>query len=268
MIHDSESAPVSVVIPCFCSLATIGRALDSVLQQTVRPREVILVDDCSSDETPKFLRAAEKRHRGLVKIILLAKNAGAATARNAGWMIATQPYIAFLDADDSWHMNKLELQYALMKNRHDIALCGHQCVLYQNDGSSPLLPREWKETQLLACDMLFRSPFSTPSVMLRRDTSFRFEEGRRYGEDLLLWQRIAFAGHKVVRMEMPLAYVHKPLYGAGGLSQQLWKMEKGELSNLLVHYKIKNIGILMWVFSTIFSLIKFFRRVVVVRLSY
>ncbi len=267
MMNESESAPISVVIPCYCCLATLERAVYSVLRQTLSPREIILVDDCSDDQTPQLLRALEKQYGGLIKIVLLAKNGGAATARNAGWMIATQPYIAFLDADDSWNCNKLHLQYALMSSRYDIALCGHQCALHLGEESHSPLATSFNETEIRAVNMLFKSPFNTPTVMLKRDMPLRFEEGRRFGEDILLWQQIAFSGLKVIRMEIPLAYVHKPLYGAGGLSQQLWSMEKGELSNLTSHYEAGNMGVLMLILSTGFSLLKFLRRFVVVQRS-
>jgi glycosyltransferase involved in cell wall biosynthesis len=266
MIHEFKSAPISVVIPCYCCTATLERAVRSIVRQTLMPHEIVLVDDFSSDETPKLLHALEKQYRDLVKIVLLTKNGGAATARNAGWMISTQPHIAFLDADDSWHMSKLELQYSLMKSRPDIALCGHQCVQSRNDEENVLPLTEWGVTHISARSMLFRNPFATSTVMLRRDIPFRFDDGRRHGEDLLLWQRIAFSGHSVVRMETPLEYVYKPFFGSGGLSLQLWKMEKAELSNLLVHYKERNIGLFMWLSSTTFSMLKFFRRAVVAKL--
>jgi glycosyltransferase involved in cell wall biosynthesis len=262
MNNEQPVVPVSVVIPCYRCALTIRRALDSVFAQTVKPAEIILVDDCSGDETLAVLREL-RGHSDQIKIVQMEKNLGAASARNAGWAIAAQPYIAFLDADDSWHPDKLRLQYKYMQNTPDVVLCGHQCVWLRNGETLPPLPADLHETKIRATSLLLKNAFSTPTVMLKRDTPFRFQEGKRCAEDLLLWQQIAFAGLPVVRIEHPLAYVHKPLYGAGGLSAQLWEMEKGELSNFAFLYRSGNIGSLLYVLTVFFSAAKFIRRLIV-----
>ena len=103
--------------------------------------------------------------------------------------------------------------------------------------------------------------------MVKRDILFRFQEGKRYAEDFLLWQQIAFSGLQVARIESPLAYVHKGLYGAGGLSAQLWGMEEGELSNFRLLYQDGSIGLFYYFISITFSLIKFFKRLLVVKMK-
>ena len=103
--------------------------------------------------------------------------------------------------------------------------------------------------------------------MLKRDVPFRFQEGKRYAEDLLLWQQIAFADLKVIRIENTLAYLYKPLYGAGGLSAQMWEMEKGELSNFGFLYSVGSIHLLLYIVAALFSFAKFIKRLLVVRLK-
>ena len=115
--------------------------------------------------------------------------------------------------------------------------------------------------------MLFKNSFNTPTVMLKRDTLFRFKDGKRCAEDLLLWQQIASSGLKVVRMEIPLAYVHKHLYGSGGLSAHLWKMECGELGNFLTLFRSGDINSLLYFTATIFSISKFIKRLIMVKLK-
>jgi len=259
-------ASVSVVIPCYRCEQTLKRAIDSVCQQTSKPAEVILVNDASGDDTLIMLRKFELQYSGWIKVISLDKNQGAASARNAGWAIATQPYIAFLDADDSWHPEKLHIQYEYMRNNSDVILCGHQCALLRKSETPPVLPKNLHETKISAGSLLFKNAFSTPTVMLKRDISFRFQEGKRCAEDLLLWQQIAFAGLQVMRLEIPLAYVYKHLYGVGGLSAQLWQMEKGELSNFTFLYRTGSIGTLLYAVSFTFSLVKFMRRLFVTKL--
>ena len=142
-------APVSVVIPCFEAAATLERALDSVRAQTWPPAEAILVDDGSADETPAlFSRLLEgdraETDRGgeatppYLRTIRLDRNRGPGAARNAGWAAATQPLIAFLDADDAWHSRKIEIQADFMLARPGVALSGHASGFGPGFGSGPV----------------------------------------------------------------------------------------------------------------------------------
>lgn len=261
----TNSVPVSVVIPYFKSASTVIRAITSVASQTRPPVEVVLVDDASGGEDFGILHNIELEYKGWIKVFVLEKNQGAASARNAGWSTATQPYIAFLDADDSWHPDKLRIQYQYMSANPDVVISGHQCSLH---GANPCLAKiddDYSVTTISGRSLLMKNAFSTPTVMLKRDIAFRFEEGKRCAEDLLLWQQIAFAGLRVVRLESPLAYVHKPLFGVGGLSANLWKMEKGELSNFVSLYRSAQIGLFSCLGAIMFSLLKFARRIVISR---
>jgi hypothetical protein len=150
-----------------------------------------------------------------------------------------------------------------MRNNPDVALCGHQCALLRDSEIPPALPKNPHATKISAGSLLLKNAFSTPTVMLKRDIPFRFQEGVRYLEDLLLWQKIAFAGLQVSLIESPLAYVHKPFYGVSGLSAQLWKMEKGELRNIVMLYEAGSISFLQLVAATSFSIVKYIKRVLV-----
>lgn len=94
---NAGTAPISVVIPTFNRAKLLRRAVDSVLNQTTRAAEVIVVDDGSTDDTPAVCREFGSR----VKVVHQA-NGGASIARNTGVQRATQPWIAFLDSDDYW----------------------------------------------------------------------------------------------------------------------------------------------------------------------
>lgn len=255
--------PVSVVIPCYRCAGTIERAVDSVLAQKLLPKELILVEDCSNDGTIDVLNKLQSKYPELIKVTQLKENGGAASARNAGWLIASQPYIAFLDADDSWHVDKLRIQFEYMSANQDVFLSGHQCAVLEGEPPLSKIEEDYAVTEIFGRSLLMRNAFSTPTVMLKRDIAFRFKYGKRHAEDLLLWQQIAFAGLRVVRLECTLAYVHKPLFGVGGLSANLWKMEKGELSNLAILYRSGLIGVLSYWGAAIFSLAKFARRIVI-----
>jgi teichuronic acid biosynthesis glycosyltransferase TuaG len=260
------SVPVSVVVPCYRCACTVRRAVSSICEQTHQPAEIILVDDASGDETLTTLREIENQYFGLVKVVALEKNVGAASARNAGWAVASQPFVAFLDADDSWHPDKLRLQCGFMQNNPHVVLSGHQC-LWIKEGELPIpIPRSWSETKINPRRLLFKNSFSTPTVMLRRDVAFRFQDGRRYAEDFLLWLRISHAGFEVSRMEVTLAYVHKPFYGSSGLSSAAWNMERAELENFYILHRAGDIGLFLYLAASVFSLLKFILRVFAAKL--
>ena len=93
-------ADVSVIIPVYNSYETIMRAVDSVINQTVLPREIIIVDDCSNDViTKELLKSIEYEQKSHVDITILYldTNVGPGSARNRGMEVAKAKYIAFLD---------------------------------------------------------------------------------------------------------------------------------------------------------------------------
>ncbi|MDP2100508.1 MAG: glycosyltransferase family 2 protein [Methylobacter sp.] len=265
MIH-STIIPVTVIIPCFRCAATIERAVQSIVEQTQRPTEVILVDDASGDNTLPVLQQLESQYKGWIKIIVLGENCGASRARNAGWDAATQPYIAFLDADDSWHPAKLAIQYQVMLNNPSIVASGHRCLWLCNQQLLPDIPDLINLSPVNPLALLFKNRFGAPTSMLKRELAFRFVDNKRYSEDCYLWQQIAFSGFLLVFIDSSLTYTHKPLYGASGLSAQLWAMEKGELDNFFSLYQDKKINYGLFLLASAFSLLKYCKRVITTKM--
>lgn len=264
-------SPVSVIIPCYRCTDTIERAVESITRQTLPPEEVLLVEDCSDDDgkTLDSLYRLQQRyqHKFHLKVIPLEKNGGPASARNAGWDTATQPYIAFLDADDEWHPEKLDIQYEYMRRNPKIAVTGHQYVeLRYNKLTHPLFSISISAAKNISpLSLLFKNCFPTSSVMLKNEIHFRFAAGKRCAEDFYLWQQVAFAGFRIVRIEVPLVHYYKALFGEGGLSGQLWKMEKGELSNFVALYRAGSINWMLYMAATGFSITKYVKRLVVTK---
>lgn len=222
-----KSAPVSVVIPCFRCKATIDEAVASVAAQTLQPAEILLVDDCSGDDTLDVLhRLASTYAAGWIKVIPMSSNGGPSRARNTGWEQAVQPYIAFLDADDSWAPQKLELQMAALRADPAIALIAHRMTVRARDSAVPALRPPVRTTILGRRRLLLNNPFPTASVVLRRDLPFRFNENFRRVEDFLLWAQIAFSGYRCAKINQVLASWHKPNYGVGGLTGDLVAMHR------------------------------------------
>jgi glycosyltransferase involved in cell wall biosynthesis len=261
-------APVSVVVPCYRCLATLERAVSSVLQQTRRPAELILVDDANGDTTWELLQLIQARHRGWVKTVQLPVNVGAASARNAGWNMATQRYVAFLDADDAWHPQKIEIQYSYMQQNLDVVLSGHLCrQLPEGSTDTPLWQLVQGDTEVITwLSLLLRHKFVTPSVMVKREIAFRFAEGARFMEDHRLWLEIVGASLRTVKLNVELAAIYKPAYGSSGLSANLWSMERAELANYRHFHRVGKLPFLQLLLLQCYSLLKFLRRLVIVHL--
>tara|TARA_B110000503_G_scaffold137227_1_gene221091 strand:+ start:1036 stop:1800 length:765 start_codon:yes stop_codon:yes gene_type:complete len=108
----------SIIMPCFNAEKFIKKSIDSVLIQTYKNFELIIVDDQSTDRSAKIINKYLDSDSRL-KFIQLKRNSGAGAARNVGLKNTTGRYIAFLDSDDRWHKNKLMIYTRLFKRGHD-----------------------------------------------------------------------------------------------------------------------------------------------------
>lgn len=221
-------APVSVVIPMFNSATTIERALGSVAAQSLLPQEVIVVDDGSTDMSASIV---EKWTNPLVSINLIKhpQNLGPSAGRNTGWARATQKYIAFLDADDAWHPEKLRIQTQLMQSDPKIALIGHQYDVGKNAQWTELPATDLTVSTYSFRDFLIKNRLSTPTVMLRRELPHRFAADQRFAEDFRLWIEIVSEFGSASFINFPLTRLFKSTYGDSGLSSNLRSMYVGEL---------------------------------------
>lgn len=109
---------ISCIVPVYNGELYLREAIDSILAQTYRPLEIIVVDDGSTDATPDVVAGYGDRLR-----YIRQPNAGPGAARNHGLNLAQGEFIAFLDADDLWHPDKLARQMTRFLNRPDLDLC-------------------------------------------------------------------------------------------------------------------------------------------------
>src|SRR6185295_4577577 len=106
---------VSVVIPTYNRADFLVSTVTSVLDQTLKPAEVIVVDDGSTDETERVVRSFPPP----VKYVRI-ENSGVCRARNVGTELATAPWVAYCDSDDLWHPHKLAAQASLLEAAPDV----------------------------------------------------------------------------------------------------------------------------------------------------
>ena len=175
---------VSVIVPVHNAADSLHRALRSVLMQTLTDFELILVDDCSTDESGEILeyyRLQDER----VKLFSTTRNGGPGAARNIGLKHSRGSYIAFLDADDFWIEDKLERQVRLFE-RDEVILSYTSVVLLDAQGGIVGVINGRNKVQLV--DMFIGNRVTMSSAMIRRNLSGAREmPGMRNREDHAYW---------------------------------------------------------------------------------
>ena len=197
---------ISVIIPTYNCAEYIAEAIDSVLNQTFTDFEIIVVDDGSTDETAAIM----KRYGDKVRYIR-QKNNGPAVARNLGINTARGEFIAFLDADDIWHPEKLEIQHHYLEEHTECALVYANCSTFTETGlkTAAYDGTHRKVYSGNIFDRLYRRNFiACISVMLRKEcleTTGLFPEhfDKATSEDWHLWLRIAY--------HFPIGCIDQPL---------------------------------------------------------
>ncbi|MEG9295981.1 glycosyltransferase family 2 protein [Mangrovibacillus sp. Mu-81] len=262
----------SVIIPCYNSQKTIGRALDSVLNQSWLVREILIIDDNSSDNTLLVANAyKEKCHKLNIKLVIFKNptNEGASYSRNVGIKKATSKYIAFLDSDDIWHTRKVEIQTKIFEQIPDThVIVGHQIKLNNNVSNiQKYSTSEFNTSRLNQVNKykaLFKNPSGTSVVMMKNDKEYFFDNNKRYSEDFLLWLEILFNNKKMIQLVDFHAASFKESYGESGLSANLYQIEKNELITLFSIWKKFNkgfMGSVIFCLSIFFSVVKYIRRI-------
>lgn len=193
---------VSVVMPSFNSEDFIDESISSVLNQSWKSLELIVVDDCSSDGTCQIVskRAAEDSR---VRLIKNEVNRGAAVTRNIAIEAAMGQYIAFLDSDDLWAVDKLKRQLGEMRsNRAALSCTGYEMVRADGRRSAVVPPRRITRRNLLSgCDI----GCLTAVIDLSMIDSKIYMRNIRKRQDYLLWIDIIAAGGPAFGMPDVLA---------------------------------------------------------------
>ena len=231
---------VSVVMPAFNVGWCVARAVDSVLTQSLREREVVVVDDGSTDDTASVLA----RYGDAIRVIRQT-NAGMSAARNAGIRMARGNLVAFLDADDWWHPDKLQRQVTLMRERPEFGFCSTAARVVNPEGrllnvwhcpgpNNDMLRTLFAENAAIAG--------GCSAVMVRRELLDRvglFDESLRGFEDPDLWIRLAaVSGYACI--DEPLVEI---LRREHSVSRNLENMRKAALASLRKNRDLLPVGL-------------------------
>ncbi len=234
-----KSAPaseiVSVVLPTYNRCRLVGRAIDSVLDQSYLAYELIVVDDGSTDATGDRLTSYGDR----VTVIKQA-NRGVSAARNAGIQAATGEFIALLDSDDVWLPQKLERQMAFFRSCPQAMICQTEEIWIRNGERVNPGKRHKKHSGMIFEKTLPLCLVSPSAVMMRKslfDEVGLFDESLPACEDYDLWLRISWK-YPVYLIDTPLIIKH------GGHADQLSRMPELDKYRIRALEKILKTGCL------------------------
>jgi glycosyltransferase involved in cell wall biosynthesis len=181
---------VSIIIPTYNRSRLVVEAVTSVLCQTVKDLEVIVADDGSTDDTRSRIESIDdKRVRYFYKA-----NGGVSTARNLGLEKATGDYVCFLDSDDLWPENFLEVMLEALDRNPDCgaAYCA-RTIVYPDGSKIESYERQYCKTGWLTEDLFLKTFIQTSTLCFRRDMlrGFSFEERLRNAQDVDAWLRLS-----------------------------------------------------------------------------
>jgi glycosyltransferase involved in cell wall biosynthesis len=247
----------SVVMAAYNAAATIQASLDSCLKQTYPAFEIIVVDDGSTDDTNALLRKAAAA--GTIQLITLSENQGPSFARNQGMNAASGDFIAFQDAEDYWHPEKLRIIGRMLQQHPGVQFLFHPFTLQPFPAD---LGQQQPEPSFFPWHkLLIRNYIGTPCAVLKQDKTLRFREDMRYMEDYELWLR-AGSKYGIYRLDLPLTRLGRPVLSAGGLSSKQGHMRAGELKAYRQLTAIHPAYALLLPFLTCWSLLKHLTKMV------
>ena len=215
----------SVVIPAYNSENSILKALDSCTNQTCKPYEIIVVDDCSMDATPSHVQRFSKDFEGLIRTITLKENSGPSHARNVGLDNSSGDYVAFLDSDDCWFAEKIEYINEVISQNPNALIVGHN---YEYPGSRTENKDVISIKKLGFWHLLARNITQTSCVIIKNNSQFRFNEKFRCTEDHELWLRMSHK-NEVLYVGKVLTRLGRRPFTRGGLTGKRIRMRLGEI---------------------------------------
>ena len=192
---------ISVVIPTYNRVELLKRSIDSVINQTIKPFEIIIVDDGSNDGTEAMVK---KKYDSLK--LIKQKNKGASAARNTGIKASSGEWICFLDSDDEWKNDKLEKQITAVANNSDYKFFHSNEIWIKNGKRINQKKKHKKYGGDIFKKCLDMCRISPSSVLINKNI---FEEIGFFNEDLVvcedyeLWLRICDQ-YKVFFIDEPL----------------------------------------------------------------
>jgi len=195
-MESSSQAFVSVIMPCRNAEKYLRQAIESILNQTLRNYEVIIIDDASTDSSKSIIDNYIQNDK--IVYIRNEKNMGVAASLNKGILRSKGKYIARMDADDISEPDRLEIQADYMTSHPNCIVCGTDIILI--DEKNKVIGRRiyQHDDSTIKKRLLRNNPFAHPATMIRKnilfDKNIFYTDDYPRAEDYHLWLRLAEYG--------------------------------------------------------------------------
>lgn len=188
---------ISVIIITYNRGRYIREAVESVVNQSFKDLELIIIDDCSTDDTESIIAEYAKKD-DRVRYFKLPERGGISKARNFALRESVGEYIAVLDSDDVWcDNNKLKKQYEFLNKNSDYVLVGGGVIVIDETGKEIKKYFNLEKDKDIRGNILYKNQFAHSSVMFRKDVALKvggYDENLNIGEDYDLWLKLGAIG--------------------------------------------------------------------------
>lgn len=197
---------VSVLMPVYNGALYLQEAIDSILNQTFKDFELIIIDDGSSDDSLKIIRMNADKDKRIV-VLENKQNSGICVTLNKGLDIAKGEYIARMDCDDISESNRLAVQIEFMERNPEYGLVGSNTKIFGDNISVPYIFNFDEDWRMCIADMIYATCVAHPAVMMRanilREKHLRYNDEFRGLEDFYMWWQFAKIS-KITNIQQPL----------------------------------------------------------------
>lgn len=262
---------LSVIIPAYNSSETIAATIQSVLNQIYLPdaTEIIVVDDGSTDDTVEIVQNLKFQGNDVEIKLISQMNQGVSAARNTGIKVANGDWIMFLDSDDIWLPQKVQIQMSTVRDNGDIDFLGGNTS--PNPTKIPFVGKLKYLHKISPKMLLLKWVPQTSTVLVKKSVLISlggYDETMRYAEDGDLYLRIAEKFNFFFQQVQLVEYGDgKRMFGESGLSGNLKGMYLGNIKILNKALKRHSISYISYVLFYIWNYVKFLRRIAITRVS-
>jgi len=210
-MQENISPLVSVIIPLYNAEKYIKQSIDSILDQTYKNIEIIVIDDGSSDRSEDIVRSINSDK---IRFLKNEQNLGVSATRNKGIEIARGKYIALMDADDISECTRIEKQVRFLEKNSDFGLVSSHFESFREYlvGTKKRVRKLPIDPEMIHANLLFSNAVCCPATMIRKDVlnkyQLQFDTSLRMAEDFDLWRRLSFVT-KIGNIDEPLLCYRK-----------------------------------------------------------
>lgn len=261
---------ISVIIPYYNAADSINDTISSVIKQKGEYFfEIIIIDDCSEIQLDSsIIKYNFNDFNYSITILRNEINLGVGLTRTRGINVSSGDFIAFLDSDDFWNENKTDIQFKFLNKNADVGLIGS--LTNMPTSSSPFYKKKNQEFyKITLFDLMFKWYFQPSTVIIKKQLfSLIDNDIYRYGGEGWYYIQLTKFTKLILLNKILVNYDNgKRGFGKKGLTAKIHYNEKCELRNFYFGFTRGNLNLLFFIFAISFSLLKYFRRLVICKLD-